>query len=127
MNISDKTIPRIKDGTERRLTMKTTTTYNKTQDAADKSHKCFRVMGIIFENGASDEKIEAAINEVYTMEELAPGLMTAKAICNYMEILDDYVLQRMLNLPIGGSFKYMGTLITRWSDLLYNGKAIKIE
>lgn len=81
-------------------------------------------MGIVFENGTSDKLIEAAIAEVYTMEELAPGLMTAKAMCSYMDILDDYVLQRMYEMPIGASFKYMGTLITRWSDLLYNGKAI---
>lgn len=101
--------------------------YEKTQDAIDKKRGVVRVIGICFEEDANDAFIEEVISEVMSMDTLAPGLMTAKALSRYMESLDEYFLERMAIMPISSSFNYMGSKITRWSDHTYNGKAIDIR
>lgn len=101
--------------------------YDKTQGAVDKMRGVVRVIGVCFEDNASDAFIEEVISEVMSMETIAPGLMTAKALSRYMESLDEYFLERMAAMPIGSSFNYKGCKITRWSDHTYNGKSIDIH
>lgn len=101
--------------------------YEKTQTAVDKMRGVIRVVGVCFEDNASDAFIEEVISEVFTIENLAPGLMTSTALYRYMESLDEYLMERMTIMPIGSSFNYKGIKITRWSDHTYNGKALDIR
>ncbi len=96
-------------------------TYNRTQYTVDKERCVFRFMGICFENSASDNKIKEVISEISKMDVVAPALMTREALCLYIKA-PSYVLERMVSMPIGTSFEYNGIIITRWSNLTYNGK-----
>lgn len=98
--------------------------YEKNQTAVDKERGIIRVIGICFEENASDVLIEEVISEVFSMDTLAPALMTAKALSLYMKSLDEYFLARMEAMPIGTSFNYNDCKITRWGEHTYNGKAI---
>lgn len=98
-------------------------TYNRTQCAVDKKRGIFRVMGICFENNASDSKIEEVFSEISSMDVVPPALMTREALCLYLKA-PEYVLEHMTTLPVGSSFEYNGLKITRWSNLTYNGKSI---
>lgn len=100
--------------------------YERTQGAYDKQREVFRVIGICFENGTPDEEVEAIVAEVLSMETLAPGLMTAKALYRYMKCLDEYVLERMLTMPVGSSFIYTDKKITRWSERTYNAENMSV-
>lgn len=98
-------------------------TYNRTQCAVDKDYGVFRVMGICFENNASDNKIEEVLSEISNMDVVAPALMTREALCLYVKA-PKYVLEHMAAMPVGSRFEYDGLEITRWSNLTYNGKSI---
>ena len=98
-------------------------TYNRTQYVTDKERGVFRVMGICFENKATDEKIDQVIAEISNMDVVAPAMMTREALCLYVKA-PEYVLERMATMPVGSSFEFDGLKITRWSNLTYNGKAI---
>lgn len=88
----------------------------------DKERGVVRVIGICFEESASDDFIEKVTAEVLEMETLAPALMTAKALALYTNAMDEYVSERMAIMPIGSSFNYNGECITRWSEHTYNAK-----
>ena len=60
-------------------------TYNRTQYVTDKERGVFRVMGICFENKATDEKIDQVIAEISNMDVVAPALMTREALCRSAE------------------------------------------
>ena len=97
-------------------------TYNRTQFVTDKERGVFRVMGICFENKATDEKIDQVIAEISNMDVVPPALMTREALCLYINA-PEYVSERMASMEVNTSFTYDGLLITRWSNLTYNGKA----
>ena len=117
--LSDKSTPQLRVAQRKEKIM----TYNKTQYTVDKERGVFRVMGICFENNASDNKIEEVFSEISSMNVVAPALMTRQALCLYIKA-PEYVLERMATMPVGSSFEYDGLEITRWSNLTYNGKPI---
>ena len=117
--LSDKSTPQLRVAQRKEKIM----TYNKTQYTVDKERGVFRVMGICFENNASDNKIEEVFSEISSMNVVAPALMTREALCLYIKA-PEYVLERMATMPVGSSFEYDGLEITRWSNLTYNGKPI---
>lgn len=97
--------------------------YRRTQYAGDKERGVFRVMGISFENSADDKKIQEAINEVSNMNTVPAALMTKEALCRNIKA-PNYILERLESMPIGSSFEYNGLKITRWGEVIYNGRTI---
>lgn len=97
--------------------------YEKKTPFRTDDHR-FWVLGIAFADDESDETVETVVSEVLAMDTLVPGLMTAKAV--YRKIVGfynfEYVLERLISMPIGSSFKYKSDnnyTITRYSESTY--------
>lgn len=52
--------------------------------------------------------------------------MTKEALCRNIKARN-YILERLESMPIGSSFEYNGLKITRWGEVIYNGRTILRE
>ena len=88
----------------------------------DAERKCFRVWGVTFANGEEDD-VRTILNELMECSELAPALMTARAMAQYIcypDPVPEYLCQRMEHMDLGETITYSGAPITKQTDHLYN-------
>ena len=90
----------------------------------DTERKCFRVWDVVFANGEEDN-VHAVLNELMDCINLAPALMTARAMAQYIcypDPVPEYLCKRMERMDLGETITYSGVHITKHTDHLYNSK-----